>query len=119
MGAGSHRSRRREARLALPTSTRALLFGAGRNPHLVWKEGASRKKAGIRLDGLRNASAGWDFFAGDFKFADDPERSALAWFDGRGEAAARFRVFGQEGSGGLYGVHHSESNREPAPTGRA
>ena len=67
----------------------------------MWKEGASRKKAGTRLDGLRTASGGWDFFAGDFEFADDPERSALAWFEGRGEAAARFRVFGQEGSGGL------------------
>jgi hypothetical protein len=66
-----------------------------------------------RLDGLRSASAAWDFFAGDFEFAEDPESSALAWFDGRREAAARFQVFGQEGSGGLYAYWLSESRRPP------
>jgi hypothetical protein len=76
---------------------------------MVWK----RKKSGTRLEKLRIASAGWDAFAGNFEFADDPERSALAWFDGRREAAARFRVFGQEGSGGLYAFWLREGRQPP------
>lgn len=80
---------------------------------MVWKRKSSRTKSGARLDGLRIASAGWDAFAGNFEFAADPESSVLAWFDGRREAAARFRVFGQGGSGGLYAYWLREGSQPP------
>jgi hypothetical protein len=71
------------------------------------------KKFETRLEVLRTVSSAWGAFAGNFEFADDPERSALAWFDGRREAAARFRVFGQEGSGGLYAFWLREGRQPP------
>ena len=88
------------------------MLNRGEEPAMVWKK-SSRKKAGTRLDALRTASARWRAFAGNFEFADDPEGSALAWFDGRREPAARFRVFGEEGSGGLYAYWLCEGRRPP------
>src|SRR5579872_251395 len=57
-----------------------------------------------RLARLKSASASWGFFAGNFEFEEDRTASALAWFDGRQDAARRFLVFGHEGSGGLYAI---------------
>ena len=72
-----------------------------------------RKRPETRLEGLRIASVGGTLSPATSSSQTTPRASALAWFDGRREAATRFRVFGQEASGGLYAFWLREGRQPP------
>lgn len=73
----------------------------------------SKRRAELpeRLARLKHASRRWGYFAGNFEWETDGPASATAWFAGKAAPAASFRVFGHEGSGGLYALWLREGAR--------